>query len=301
MRIFIVGTGGVGGFFGGKLAKAGNDVTFVTRGESYNAIKSNGLIVKSVDGDFEIKPVKVLDSISKITDPDLIIVTVKTYDTEEISKQLDKVVLDKTQIITFQNGVENDKIIAKHISKGTVYPGIAYVISSREAAGIIRQTGGLKRLVIGNRIASSNEELRQVLNIFQASGIDSMISENIEIDLWKKFIFVNAFSGFTALCRSSIGQIREDAFVFELYKNCIKESITVAEKLNIQIPQTVYDDVLKLTYDTAPDSKSSLLIDIENKRRNEIETINGTLVKLANELALSVPVNEMIYAALKLT
>ena len=130
MKIYIVGTGGVGGYFGGVLAKVGNDVTFVARGENFKAIRENGLIVKSVIGNFTVKAIKVIEKISEIKNPDLIIFTVKTYDTESVAKELDFVVNGKTIIITFQNGIDNDNEIKKYIQNAQVYPGVTYVVSA---------------------------------------------------------------------------------------------------------------------------------------------------------------------------
>lgn len=300
MKIYIIGTGGVGGYFGGKLARAGNDVTFVSRGDFYNAMKKNGLTVNTVDDSFQVNPVQVIDSIDKITNPDLIIITVKTYDTEEVSNQLKDIVMDKTIVLTFQNGIDNDQKIKKIISKENIYPGLAYVISSKGGNGVINQTGGLKRLVFGDRSGHNSSQLKEIYELFKNSDIDTILSEDIEADLWKKFIFINAFSGFTAMCRVNIGEIRSDDCVYNLYKRCVKETIAVAEKLNINIPNTIFEDVVKITDNTAPDSKSSLLVDIENSRKNEIETLNGTLIRLAKDLKLDVPINETIYSAIKM-
>ena len=149
MKIYILGSGGIGGYFGSLFAKAGLDVTFIARGENYKAIKENGLIVKSVVGNFEIKPAKVIESISKITDPDLIIFSVKTYDTEIVAKELSSVVNENTIILTFQNGVDNDIRIRKIISNTQVYPGVAYVITAK--------------IVTNNQINTELEEMAKTL------------------------------------------------------------------------------------------------------------------------------------------
>ena len=300
MKIYIIGTGGVGGYLGGKLAKAGNDVTFVARGEFYEVMKKDGLTVKTTDGNFVINPVQVIDNISKIEEPDLVIVSVKTYDTQNVAQELNKYISSKTIIITFQNGIQNDLQLKQYINQGNVYPGVAYIISSKEKAGVISQTGGLKRFIFGDRTKANSNELRQIEKIFKESGIDTILSDDIEAELWKKYVFINAFSGFTALCRSDIGKIRSNDSVYDLYKRCVRESISVADKLKIILPKTIFEDVITITDNTAPNSKSSLLIDIENHRKNEIETLNGTIVNIAKEHNIDVPINETIYFAIKL-
>ncbi len=299
MKTYIIGTGGVGGYFGGKLAKSGNDVTFVARGEFYEAMKKDGLTVKTTDGDFTINPVQVIDNIPKIENPDLIIISVKTYDTQSIAEELNRVISPNTTVITFQNGIDNDNQIKKYLKQGKVYAGVAYVISSREKAGVILQTGGLKRLVFGDRSKVNPKELKDIELLFKNAQIDTILSDDIERDLWKKFAFINSFAGFTAICRTSIGNIRSEVFTYNLYKESIKETISIANSLGINLPDTIFDDTVKLTDNTTPDSKSSLLIDIENNRLTEVESLQGTLVKLAEQQKVNIPIIKTLYSAIK--
>ena len=182
MKIHIIGSGAVGGYFGGLLAKAGNDVTFVARGEHYQAIKNNGLIVKNVISDFVIKPAKVIENISDIINPDLIIFTVKTYDTDSAAIKLAQVVNRDTVIITFQNGVDNDSQIKKYI-KSEVYPGAAYVISTKTGSGIIEQTGGLRKLIFGDRSNPNNDRLTKIEEVMRKAEIDAKVSDDITRDI----------------------------------------------------------------------------------------------------------------------
>jgi len=299
MKIYVIGTGGVGGYFGAKLAVAGNDVTFVAREENYKAIKTNGLKINSVDGDFIVKPDKVIEKISEIEDPELLFFTVKTYDSKEIAEQLKEVVNSNTVIITFQNGIQNDLEIKNLIPSADVYPGIAFIISTKVSPGVINQIGGLKRLVFGDRERKINTRLEEVLKIMKNASIDAVLSDDIERDLWKKFILINAFSGLTGKYRKNMGELIENKKLFEEYKKCVLESIDVARKLHINLPETIYEDIMKLTVNTNPESKSSLLVDIENGRRTEIATLNGTLVRLADEIGIDVPVNRSIYLSIK--
>lgn len=300
MKIFIVGTGGIGGYFGGLLAKAGKDVTFVARGEQFNALKKNGLVVKSVVGNFEVKPVQVIESIAEIEFPDLILFTVKTYDTEEVAKELDKVTTNNTTIITFQNGVDNDLQIKKFIKKAKVYPDVAYVISSRTTPGVIEQTSGLRKLLFGDRINPNNQNLKDVEIMMKEAEVDAVASDDITRDLWKKFMFIVAFSGMTAICRSPIGKVLSDIQTKSLYERCLKEAISVARAVKVNIASDAFESIMTISGNTAPDSKSSLLVDIENGRRTEIETLNGNLVRLARENKIDIPINELIYRAIRL-
>ena len=301
MKIYVVGTGGVGGYFGGMLAKAGIDVTFVARGEHYQAIKENGLTIDSQDGTFSIKTAKVIETISKITNPELILFTVKTYDTFKVARQLKTVVNENTIIITFQNGVNNDIEIKKEMKNAQVYPGVAYIISTRVKPGIIKQSGGKRWLIFGDRNSNKNLRLKEIEKIMLDAGIDATYSDDITRDLWKKFMFIVAFSGMTAICRSPIGRVLSDPLKKMLYERCAKEAIAVAKAMNVSIAKDAFETMMKTTIESSPDSKSSLLVDIENGREIEIETLNGTLIRFAAERKIDVPINQMIYIVVKST
>ncbi len=301
MKIYVVGTGGVGGYFGGLLAKGGKDVTFIARGEHRKALKKNGLTVKSVLGEFVIQPVQVMEHISEISKPDLILFTVKTYDTEKTAEELSSVVTNESIIITFQNGVENDYEIQKFLTNAAVYPGVAYVISTKVAPGVIEQSGGLRKLFFGDRKNPSNTKLKQVGDLMRDAGIDATLSDDITRDIWKKYLFIVAFSGMTGLCRSTIGKVLGDEVTRQLYERCLKEAITVAKAMKIIVAEDVFEVIMKTSHNTATDSKSSLLVDIENHRKNEIETLNGNLVRLAKKFGIDVPINELVYGAIKLS
>ena len=301
MRIYIVGSGGLGGYLGGLLARAGEDVTFIARGEHYRAMKEEGLKVKSVPGDFEVKPAQVINRISDMTHPDLIIFAVKTYDTEKTAKELSTVVNKETMIISIQNGIDNDREIKKHILNGVVYPGVAYVAVEKTKAGFIEQTGGPRKFIFGDRKDPENRRLKEVEKLMRRAGVDAMVSADITGDLWKKFMFIVAFSGMTAVCRSPIGKVLGEPVTRGLYERCLEEAICVAKSLNISVEDKAFENIMSTTCNFHPDSKSSLLVDIENQRRTEIETLNGKVVRLAKENEIDVPVNELIYGAVKLS
>lgn len=301
MKIFIVGSGGVGGYFGGLLAKADNDVAFVARGNHFKEIKKNGLKIKSVTGNFIIMPAQVIKSISDIKNPDLIIFTIKTYDTESAVKELSKVVKQNTIVLTFQNGVDNDLKIKEVLKNNKVCPGVAYIISAKTKPGLIEQTGGMRKLIFGDRNKPQNPRLKEIQQLMKNADINSELSNDITRDLWKKFIFISAFSGMTAVCRSPIGKVLQNPLAKSLYETCIKETISVAKAMKVNLESDIFAKTMKISKNTAPKSKSSLLVDIENKRRNEIEAINGTIVKYAREYNIDVPINKLIYTSIKLT
>ena len=303
MKIYIIGIGGVGGYLGGRLAKTNNNITFVARG-NYQAIKKEGLKIKSLSGSFKIKPVQVIKKISEIKNPDLIIFTVKTYDTKNVAKKLATIVNKNSQIITFQNGIDNDLEIKKYIKNISIYPGIIYTVSKKTKPNLIEQTETpqkfVKELIFGDRDKPYNSKLENIQKIFKKAGIDSKISKNIIKDLWFKYIFISAFSGMTTVCNSTIGKILDNPFTKSTYEKCIKETIKIAKAMKVNIPQNTFKIIMTISNKTNPKSKSSLLADITNKRKNEIETLNGKIVKLAKEKNINVPINEFIYGIIKL-
>ncbi len=301
MKVYIVGSGGAGGYLGGLLARSGKDVTFVARGEHYQAMKEEGLKIKSVLGDFEVRPVRVIHRISDITNPDLIIFSVKTYDTDQTAKELKSVVNRDTVVISLQNGVDNDWEIKKNIPHGMVYPGVAYLVSTRTKPGLIEQTGGPRKFIFGDRQDPENQKLKEVEQYMKEAEVDASTSTNITRDLWKKFMFIVAFSGMTAICRSPIGKVLGDRVAEGLYERCAKEAIQVARSMNISVEGRAFENIMTTSRNFPPDSKSSLLVDIENDKRTEIETLNGGLVRLAKNKNVDVPINEMIYGAIKLS
>lgn len=295
MKIYIIGAGGVGGYFGGLMAHGGLDVTFVTRGEQYTAIKQRGLKIKSVLGDFVIEPTKVIEKISQIVDPDLIFLCVKSHDLPSIAEQLRPVITPQTIIITLENGIDNDLKVVDSLPHASVYAGIAYIISTRTEPGVISQTGGLRKIIIGDRKKPNNSDLLSIVNLLSGAGVNIVQSSDIVQDLWKKFIYLIPFAGLTGAYRSPIGKILNNPDFRSTYEDCIREVIAVARAAKVNLPDDIFSQVIITSTNTAPESKSSLLIDIENNRTSEIDNLHGTVIKLAAELGVDTPTIKSIY------
>ncbi len=304
MKILIVGTGGVGGFYGGMLAKAGHDVTFLARGQHYQEIRQAGLSIKSVVGDFKIHPAQVISSLTEVNSPELILLCVKTYDLEKVAKELASIVNKNTVIISLQNGIDNDQVIEKQITDSIVVPGIAYIISERTAPGIIEQTAGPRTIVFGRRDKQHREILDGIEKTMREAGIEAKHTDQIEKELWIKFLWIIAFAGMTSLFRSSIGPIVSDPGTMEIYTRCLQEAFAVAKANKINVGEQEYESIMKKSEkykEVGSNSKSSMLTDIENSRPTEIESLHGTLCRLAKEAGIPVPINEIVYYAVRLT
>jgi 2-dehydropantoate 2-reductase len=297
MKIYIVGVGGIGGYLGGMLARAGNDVAFVCRGENYQAIKDSGLTVESdKSGNFIIKPAQIINDISQIANPDLIFLAVKTYDTRTASQALASVVKPKTIILTFQNGVENDLVIKKLV-KAQVFPGAAYIITARVEPGKIKQTGNIVRFVFGDRNQPVNQDLKTIEKIMLQAKIPTEAATDVTAAIWRKFCLITAFSGMTAYYSQPIGPVLKNHR--DQYQQCIQETINVGLAEKVNLPANLLQELMTLSDQYQPESKSSLLMDVVNHRPTEIETLNGTVVRLAKKYNISVPINNLIYSAIK--
>lgn len=304
MKTFIVGAGGVGGYYGGLLAKAGNDVTFLARGDHAKAMRASGLDVKSSSGHFLIKPVKVISSFEEIEAPELILVCVKSYDIESIARQLSSKVSDSTLIIPLQNGIDSEHTIRKYILNAIVAPGITWVISKRSAPGMIEQTGNLGTVMFGERSGQNQDLLKQVERLMRSAGIDAKYVEDIERELWLKYLWILGFAGMSSLCRTSIGVIAGDPEARSLYRRCLREAFSVANHLKVNVSDNDYEKFIQridMLAQTNPSAKTSMLVDIENNRNTEIESLHGRLCQLAKQCGIDVPINETIYATVKLT
>ncbi len=302
MRCHIIGVGGVGGYFGGLLARAGEDVTFIARGEHYRAMRESGLRVKSVRGDFHIPNPRVIESIGSIRNPELMLVFVKTYHTAEIAAALREVVRPETTIITFQTGLENDLEILKHVPAARVFPGLAYINSSRTAPGLIEQISGQRALVFGARGGDEDPVLAETERMFQNARLSATLSRCIEREMWIKLVWISALAGMTVLFRSEIGPVANHPEGYALFRKCLEEGFLLAKKRGAGLtPDDRKTMIEKIEYfrSEGGSAKTSLLMDIEHGRRTEVETMHGTLVRHARELGIDVPALQVIYAIVK--
>jgi 2-dehydropantoate 2-reductase len=303
MKIAIIGVGGVGGYFGGLLAKGGEDVTFVARAEQYKVLRKEGLTVESVASNFNLPKIQVVDSPSKLNAPDLILIATKTYDLVETSSQLKNVVSKTTTIITLQNGLDSDTIVKQIVPVVNVVPGIAYVVSKKTGLTTIRQTAGPRTLIFGSRKKIYNHNLVEIEMVLKRSGILASLSLDIEKALWEKFLWITTFAGMTSLCRSHIGPIVNEEETYSLYLDCLNEGLAVADREGVGLSEDVGLRIIKKSEayrSQGSHSKSSMLIDLENRKRTEIDALNGTLVRKAYALGIDVSINRCIVASVKM-
>ncbi len=294
MRIVILGTGGVGGYFGGKLAKAGYDVTFIARGKNLKALLTNGLTVKSVLGDFKIDTVNATDKISDIVKADLIILGVKAWQVKDVAIELKSAICENTIILPLQNGVCAVDELKEHISETNIIGGLCRIISKIESPGVINHLGVTPAIVFGELNYKLTERVKAIKEIFDKSEIKSGISEYIDSDLWKKFIAI-CVSALLAVTKTTYGEMRELKETRQMMVDLLTEIYKISQKKGILIENDFLDKTISFI-DTFPyDSTSSLTRDVWEGKPSEIEYQNGTVVRLGKELGIPVPVNEFVY------
>jgi 2-dehydropantoate 2-reductase len=225
MKIAMMGTGGVGGVFGARLAESGEDVSFIARGSHLKAIKENGLLVVS-DKTHEllIKPAKVTADPSAVGPVDYIFLSVKLWDTEAVAPLLKPMIGEKTAIISLQNGIGKDAILQKHYPQHNVVGGVAYVAAFIMRPGVIEQRGTRQKLVFGEFTQIQSDRLLQLKDACKRANINAVVSDDIQRDLWEKFIVLIAMSAVTSATRTTIGTVRSEPLSRELLLDAMHEA-----------------------------------------------------------------------------
>ncbi|QQE80145.1 ketopantoate reductase family protein [Alicyclobacillus sp. SO9] len=298
MHIVVFGAGAVGGYFGGKLAQTGNPVTFLVRQNRYHQLKTSGLTIQSVHGNFTIQPELAL-SPEEIDKPDVVLLAVKNYHLDGAMSQLQTLVNKGAKILPLLNGVEHIDVLLRNFGDQHVLGGTCYIESTLDAEGGIVHTSPMHDIVFGSLGHVNEEWLGELLHVFQRSGINVTQSHAILKDMWTKFVFLTSISGLTAAARSPIGVILNDAVARELLEHVIREVVQVANLRGIKLPveETIRNTMTKME-GMSPTMTSSLHRDLEKGLPLEISSLQGAVVKMAIESGLAVPHVASVYAVL---
>ena len=297
MKIAVIGAGGVGGYFGGKLAKAGYDVTFLARGEHLRAIQQNGLNIKSIQGDFKVDSVKATDTIETIGLADFIIIAVKAWQIKDTAKDLKYIVHRDTIILPLQNGVSATDELKKHIMQVNIIGGLCRIISKIESPGVINHFGIEPTILFGEIDNSTTERIHKIKAIFDNAGINAKISDDIIVDLWKKFIPI-CVSGLLAVTKTTYGELRELNETRQLMIELLNEIFRLSQKIGIKIESDYLDKAIAFIDSFPYDSTSSLTRDVWEGKPSEIEYQNGIVVKLAEKYGIQTPINKFVYSCI---
>ena len=298
MRVAIMGTGGLGGFFAGLLARAGNDVTCIARSAHLAAIREHGLTVHSPRaGDFTVT-IAATDNPHEIGPVDLILFCVKTYDLEPAAHQLGPLLHAETVVVPVQNGLDAAEQIGDIVGAAHVLGGVSYVGGAIEAPGVVRE-GGVGRLLIGELDGGTSPRVERVLDTFRVAGLPAELHPNIRVAVWEKFLIICAFSGLAALTRLPLGPLRDCPDTAALLRGLIEETEAVARARAIPLPRDCVERALDSLHSIEPTRRPSLQQDLVAGRRLELEALNGALLRLGHACGVPTPLNFAIYAALK--
>jgi len=298
MRIAIVGAGGVGGYFGGRLQAAGADVAFLARGAHLNALCTNGLRIQSPKGDLHLPRVNATDDPRAIGPVDVVLFTVKLYDVEAALGLLPPLIGRDTVVIPFQNGVESVATLTHAIGAEHTAGGTTYITAVIAEPGLIRHTV-MDSLIFGEIDHSRSPRLQRFLAACASANFRSTLSDRIEVDIWSKFVRLSVFSGMTAATRCSIGPIAADPEVFGMLKAALREAHAVARAKGVPVPDSIIEDVEQAYSTMAPEAKSSMLQDLERGRRLELPWLSGAIVRLGQEAGVDTPTHRFIASVLK--
>ena len=294
MRIAVIGAGGVGGYFGGKLAGAGLDVVFSARGGHLSAIKKNGLTVKSILGDFHVDNPAIKEEIREIGHADLILLSTKAWQIETIMDSLREIAGDSGIILPLQNGVTIAEELSRTINKKNILGGLCRIISQVESPGVICHSGVTPEIVFGELDNSDSGRLHEIKVIFNNAGIRSRISYNIESDLWKKFISI-CVGGLLAVTRTTYGELRGIPETRQMMIDLMQEIYSLSKQAGICIEPEFIARTVSFLDEYPYDSTASLTRDVLEGRPSEIFYQNGAVVKLGEKYGVDTPVNRFIF------
>jgi len=298
MRIAVYGAGGVGGYFGGRLAQAGAEVQFIARGAHLQALRERGLRVRSVRGDFAVQ-VPATDDPAEVGSCDFVLFCVKTFDTDAAAARLGPLVGEGTAVVSLQNGVENEEKLARAVGEDHVLGGAAFIFAELAEPGVVVHTGGPATITFGELDGRPSQRAKRLLARCEQAGLGAELSAGIKTVLWAKLAFICAQAGMTAAVRLPIGEIRTADAAWAAFERLVAEVCAVAEADGTPVPPAAQERALALAQAIEPGSFSSLHDDLVAGRRMELEALHGFVIRRAAQRGLAVPTSEAVYAILQ--
>jgi 2-dehydropantoate 2-reductase len=298
MKILVMGTGGVGGYYGGLLAQQGNEVTFISRGAHLYAIRHEGLKVKSVHGDFTVLPANATEDPAKVEPVDLILFCVKTYNTDEAAEAIRRALSPQTVVLSLQNGIEAAEQVGKVIGMEHVIGGATWLSSAVEAPGVIKQISQFRRIALGELNGGRSERIQSIYEVLNKTGITVEISEDIQKVLWTKLVFIAAVSSVGSLTRLPMGDYRSVPETRTLLSRIMQEVESLARAQGVGLDGDVVQKWLEFIDNSAAHIKPSMQLDVETGHRTELESMIGVVGRKGRELGVPTPIADFVYASL---
>ncbi len=294
MRIAVMAAGAVGGYFGARLAQAGHEVAFVARGRQLEALRAHGLRVYSPLGDVHLPEVEVTDEPAGIGTVDLVLFTVKLWDTTEAAAAIKPLLGGNTAVVSFQNSVVKDDTLRQALGARHIIGGVCYIAATIAEPGVIRHTGTLAKLVFGEYDGSQSPRVRQFGDACADAGVDAEISDRIEQAIWEKFVFLVGVSGTTSLARSAIGPIRSHPRSRAFLHDAMEEVVQVARAQGVPLRADYADDRIAFADQMDAGATSSMYRDLEQGHRLEVDWLSGDVVERGTRLGVATPRNRAI-------
>ncbi len=295
MKIAMMGSGGVGGFFGGRLAKAGHDVSFVARGPHLAALRENGLTIENLpQGNLHVPRVRATEDPASIGPVDLVILSVKLWDTEAAALQVKPIVGPNTAVLSLQNGVIKDDILRRLFGDAAVMGGVCYVASHISRPGVIEQTGTMQRIVVGEYDGRKSERAQALHAALASSGVTAELSDDVRRSIWEKYVFLVALSATTTSMRSRLGPIRKNPRSRAFLHDIMREVVAVGRAHGVALPADYADNRLAFGDSLPEDMTSSMHHDLEKGNRLEVEWLSGGVVRLGSEKGVPTPCNRAV-------
>jgi 2-dehydropantoate 2-reductase len=299
MRIAVIGAGGVGGAFGAALAKAGADVTFVARGAHLQAMRQNGLRIEGGRGETIVSPAQATDDPATIGPVDFVLFCVKLWDVETAGAAIKPLVGPTTAVIPLQNGIDSAERLIPILGAQAVMGGVAQISATIAEPGVIRQVGTFMRLVFGELEGGRSARGDAFLGLCQKAGFDATHSDQIQTDLWMKFILLATNAAMTASTRTPLGILRDDPDINPLFARAYAEVAAVGRAKGIKIPEDAVEKTIGFNRNAPPTMMASMAHDLIRGNRIELPWLSGKVVALGREFGVPTPVHEILYAVLK--
>lgn len=299
MKIAVMAAGAVGAYFGGKLALAGHDVTFIARGEHAAAIRERGLRVNSVHGDFVVENAQVTADPNDVGPVDIILFAVKLWATEEAAELCKSMIGDDTLVIPLQNGVDAIDVVSGVLGENHVGGGIAKISAVIEEPGLIKHVSSFASIEFAEADSKPSDRTTAFLAACQEAGFDAEISKDIVKSLWLKFIFLATLSGITTAARNSIGPIIDCEEGLNSFRNSMSEIIQVGQKMGVNLSDETLDRLMKFVMALPPTMRASQVADLEAGNRLEAPWLTGAVCKMGRANQIETPVNDALYAVLR--
>ena len=299
MKIAVMATGGLGGYYGALLSKNGNDVTFIARGAHLRAIRENGLTIQSMHGNFVVKPAQATDNPREIGTVDWVLFAVKTYDTESAAQLIKPMVGAPTTVVTFQNGVDAFDQIGAAVGKARVIVAPTQIESAISAPGVISQNSAFRRSIVGEMNGKISPRVEWLVDQLKRAGVEASASDQMPAPLWLKLMFLASASGLTTLARTEGATLFQSQLGRATLRAAMQEVVDIATAHGVKLPVDALEKQMEFAASWRPGMTTSMHKDLLAGKRLEVDALSGAVVRLGAAKGIATPVHQTIYIALK--